>query len=437
MDILKHPLCTSSIGAPADMPEPACSALPCTFREDEHGKWTVSFWQPSADELVQLFAGGAIALRVRASGRQHPVVGMGVQPSETAAPAATTAESMDRLREYELFCATYREACSKAYGEGSENMIQFHADVHWNGWPGKMWLARAALYPTPPKHQLHQTAIAAAITGGHGELPELKCLDNVIRYTRLERDIQNPAGHYPNGPYEDFFACDDVLNVLEVAVATERERAARLAIQWGKARQPEHGGNALHAYAQALRNGVDVDERDSDYHWSNAQQSTTAGALTTLLQASGAMRMVRCHDGSGEVFQAYDMAISDKVVAELRANNHSLRAEVDRLKLEQKRARIGEADAFMLEHPGGEYSNLFFQHANAVRYVKDNDLEVEIVPLQRAQPRPLDSECDAAMIQALRRIALNISGDTPAPVIAGDALAGMAAQQGGKGTVML
>jgi len=39
-------------------------------------------------------------------------------------------------------------------------------------------------------------------------------LSDVVKYTRLARGIQNPAGHYPNGPFEDFYACDDVLKAL-------------------------------------------------------------------------------------------------------------------------------------------------------------------------------------------------------------------------------
>lgn len=39
-------------------------------------------------------------------------------------------------------------------------------------------------------------------------------LSDVVKYTRLARGIQNPAGHYPDGPYEDFFACDDVLRAF-------------------------------------------------------------------------------------------------------------------------------------------------------------------------------------------------------------------------------
>jgi len=54
------------------------------------------------------------------------------------------------------------------------------------------------------------------------------------------------------------------------AVAAERERCARLALQWSNARDPDNGGLALRNYAQALRDGVRVDERDSDYHWSKA-----------------------------------------------------------------------------------------------------------------------------------------------------------------------
>ena len=45
--------------------------------------------------------------------------------------------------------------------------------------------------------------------------------------------------------------------------------------------------------------------------------------LTTLLQAAGAMRLVRCHDGSGEAFEAYDKDIADRVVADLRAKIHA------------------------------------------------------------------------------------------------------------------
>ena len=77
MQILQHRLCTDSIGAPSDMPEPDCSALPCMYLEDEFGKWTVSFWKPDAEEVARLNAGGCITLSVRAAGRQHPVVGLG------------------------------------------------------------------------------------------------------------------------------------------------------------------------------------------------------------------------------------------------------------------------------------------------------------------------------------------------------------------------
>lgn len=47
-------------------------------------------------------------------------------------------------------------------------------------------------------------------------------LHDVVKYTRLARGIQNPAGHYPNGPWEDFYACDDVVK----AFSSQRPAAA-------------------------------------------------------------------------------------------------------------------------------------------------------------------------------------------------------------------
>lgn len=52
--------------------------------------------------------------------------------------------------------------------------------------------------------------------------------------------------------------------------------------------------------------------------------AANAEGLTTLLQAAGAMRLVRCHDGSGEPFAAYDKDIADRVVADLRAEMHAM-----------------------------------------------------------------------------------------------------------------
>jgi hypothetical protein len=78
MEFIKHPLCTDSIGAPSDMNDGSCAALPVAYRKDEHGTWAVSFWKPGDGDLQYLLTGGGIALHVRASGRQHPVVAMGV-----------------------------------------------------------------------------------------------------------------------------------------------------------------------------------------------------------------------------------------------------------------------------------------------------------------------------------------------------------------------
>lgn len=78
MELLDHPLCNATIGAPSDMRE-NCSPLPVMTLDRDDGRWTVSFWKPSPAELALLNAGGSISLEVRASGRQHPVVGMAVQ----------------------------------------------------------------------------------------------------------------------------------------------------------------------------------------------------------------------------------------------------------------------------------------------------------------------------------------------------------------------
>lgn len=107
MRIVNHPLCTTTIGAPSDMQDD-CSALPVAYHTDEYGTWAVSFWQPSADELATLAADGGITLQVRALGRQHPVVAMGVYPSISPVPQARTAiaaalEDSRKLRQLRAF----------------------------------------------------------------------------------------------------------------------------------------------------------------------------------------------------------------------------------------------------------------------------------------------------------------------------------------------
>lgn len=44
-------------------------------------------------------------------------------------------------------------------------------------------------------------------------------LSDIVKYTRLARGIQNPAGVYPNGPWEDFYACDDVERAISTQAA--------------------------------------------------------------------------------------------------------------------------------------------------------------------------------------------------------------------------
>lgn len=80
MKITNHPSCTHTIGAPTDMQDGSCAALPVRYEETLHGLFAISYWQPEPDDLVELLAGGGIELWVRAPGRQHPVVALGTFP---------------------------------------------------------------------------------------------------------------------------------------------------------------------------------------------------------------------------------------------------------------------------------------------------------------------------------------------------------------------
>lgn len=78
MEIFNHPVCTVSIGAPSDMQDGSCNALPCLVTKDEYGMWVNSFWKPDMDELVALINGGSVRLQVRCSTKNHPVVAVSV-----------------------------------------------------------------------------------------------------------------------------------------------------------------------------------------------------------------------------------------------------------------------------------------------------------------------------------------------------------------------
>lgn len=82
MDIINHPICNHSLGAPSDMQED-CEVLPVYQYKNEFGPWQVSFWRPSDAELAVLNSGGTIALHVRAGDRAHPVVAMGVEEQDS------------------------------------------------------------------------------------------------------------------------------------------------------------------------------------------------------------------------------------------------------------------------------------------------------------------------------------------------------------------
>jgi len=78
MDIINHPCVNAVIGPPSDLSEDRCSGLPVAEIETEDGIFSVSFWKPAQADLDILNDGGCITLWVRAKGRQHPVVALGV-----------------------------------------------------------------------------------------------------------------------------------------------------------------------------------------------------------------------------------------------------------------------------------------------------------------------------------------------------------------------
>ena len=95
MNFVKHPTNNHAFGAPPNWDQQAvpCGTLPVTIEpRDDGGAEITSFWQPSADELIELNSGGLVTLCV--FGRGHPVVAMGVAPRPTReqpqAPSADT-----------------------------------------------------------------------------------------------------------------------------------------------------------------------------------------------------------------------------------------------------------------------------------------------------------------------------------------------------------
>jgi hypothetical protein len=97
MDIQRHPSCTHELGAPSDMQDGSCSALPVAYQETEYGTFALSFWKPDAAELAALNAGGAVVLGVRAIGRQHPVVFMTATPEATEPTASLKTATLEEL----------------------------------------------------------------------------------------------------------------------------------------------------------------------------------------------------------------------------------------------------------------------------------------------------------------------------------------------------
>lgn len=83
MEIRRHPACTNDIGAPDDMQDGSCGALPVYYVRDDYGIWAHSFWKPNEEELAALNAGGSVLLGVRAHGDGHPVVFVAATPDAT------------------------------------------------------------------------------------------------------------------------------------------------------------------------------------------------------------------------------------------------------------------------------------------------------------------------------------------------------------------
>lgn len=103
MKIVNHPSCTHQLGAPSDMDDGSCETLPVRYEETNYGTFAVSYWQPEAEELELLLAGGALTLHIRAQGRQHPVVALGVQLDYPAEHGGTLDEArQQRIAHLEL-----------------------------------------------------------------------------------------------------------------------------------------------------------------------------------------------------------------------------------------------------------------------------------------------------------------------------------------------
>lgn len=80
MRATQHPSNNGVLGAPAgwDQGELPCSALPITRCEWEGQPAVLSFWEPTAEEIEALLAGGKVVLWV--VGQTMPPVALTVEP---------------------------------------------------------------------------------------------------------------------------------------------------------------------------------------------------------------------------------------------------------------------------------------------------------------------------------------------------------------------
>lgn len=99
MNFVQHPTNNHAMQPPAGWNHEAepCGALPLTvLPHPTAGAELVSYWKPTADELIDLNSGGLVTLHVLGSG--HPIVAMGVSPRPTAQVAPPPTEGTPRRR---------------------------------------------------------------------------------------------------------------------------------------------------------------------------------------------------------------------------------------------------------------------------------------------------------------------------------------------------
>ena len=82
MDIYQHSNCVGIIGKPEDLQDGSCNPLPISRYADQNGQWVVSYWKPNKEELELLKNGGTIAVHIKSTAIDHPVIGLEALPHD-------------------------------------------------------------------------------------------------------------------------------------------------------------------------------------------------------------------------------------------------------------------------------------------------------------------------------------------------------------------